>query len=214
MQWTWWWGTVIYAPFSGNITARHVSVWTSIDTWKPLFSLVDESQKFIRFYIWEDQYPFVKEGKQISFSSPFSSSEIYTTTVSRVSKSLSENTKQILVEADITDRKDLDRVITNMNLRVEIPLFAHDETVAHVEEKALYAIPESAIQLSDNSSSIWVMNDQFQAQKYTIKTDFFFDGTAYISSGITDKEWIIIGSPVELEEGLEVDTKVSSNEKQ
>lgn len=214
LQTTWGWGTVIYAPFSGNITARHVSVGTSISTSKPLFSLVDESRKFIRFYIWEDQYPFVEEGKQISFSSPFSPSENFTTTISRVSKSLSENTKQILVEADITDREDLDRVLTNMSLRVEIPLFADNSDVENIERKALYAIPESAIELSNNSNNIWIIDDALQVKKHTIKTDFFFDGTTYITEWITGDEWIIIGSPVDLEEGLEIDTKISSNDKQ
>ena len=75
LQKQWWWGTVVRAPFSGNIVAQHVSVGTSVSTSKALFSMVDESEKFIRFYVSEDQYPFVREGKEIKFYSPFSPSE-------------------------------------------------------------------------------------------------------------------------------------------
>ncbi len=209
LQWQWWWGTIIQAPFDGNITARHVSVWTSVNTSKPLFSMVDESTKFIRFYIWEDQYPFVREWKQISFSSPFAPSESFQVVISRVSKSLSEDTKQILVEADITGRDDLERVITNMNVRVKVPLFSETD---NGDDISLYAIPESAIELSKNSSSIWMIDDNLQAKTKNIETDFFFNGTAYIKSGLDGSEWIITATPVPLSEGLEIDTELASND--
>ncbi len=204
-----WWGTTIKAPFSGAITAKHVSVWTSVDISKPLFSMVDESSKFIRFYIGEDQYPFIREWKQVSFSSPFSPSESFQVAISRVSKSLSQDTKQILVEADITGRDDLERVITNMNVRVQIPLFSETD---NGDDISLYAIPESAIELSENSSSIWFIDDSLQSKTKRIETDFFFNGTAYVKGGLDGSEWIIIASPVPLSEWLEIDTKLVSND--
>lgn len=215
LQKQWGWGTDIRAPFSGNITARHLTIGSSVNTNKPIFSIVDDSQKFVRFYITEDQYPFIKEGKTITFASKFSPSKTFTTNVSRISKSLSISTKQILVEADITNENDLDRIIPNMSVRVQIPLFSNDTKEANnndstTENINLYTIPESALELSKNSNTIWIVNDNIQAEKRSIKIDFFFDGSAYISDGLNGNEWIIVKSPVDLFDTLEVDTKIFS----
>ena len=96
-----------------------------------------------------------------------------------------------------------------MNVRVKVPLFSETDSE---DDISLYAIPESAIELSKNSSSIWMIDDNLQAKAKNIETDFFFNGTAYIKSGLDGSEWIIIATPVPLSEGLEIDTKLASND--
>ena len=200
------WGSNVYAPFDGAVVARHVSVGQSVNSGTGLFSLVDESRKFIRFYVGEDQFPFIEEGKKITFASQFTPSIKYETEITRVARGLSENNKQILVEADINTKDGLERVLTNMNVVVSVPLFGDKAN------ENLYVISESGLRLGD-SSSVWLVNSDVAVEKRELVVDFIFNGNAYVAEGLSGKEWVIVQSPVELNDGLEVETKIFNQDK-
>jgi RND family efflux transporter MFP subunit len=192
-------GAYVRAPFSGKITKRHLNVGDSVDGDKPIYSLVDDTNKFVRFFVTEPQFPFIEAGKTISFSPSSAPSQKYQATIARISPSIDPDTQTILVEADLEKGTDYSKILAHMNVRVEVPVFTDDEKYI--------VIPEKAVQLSGSPNGVWVVNKNVEAERININVAYIYNSLAFISEGLTGKEWLITKTPVKLENGLEIDTK-------
>ena len=71
-------------------------------------------------------------------------------------------------------------------------------------------MPEQALELSGSSNRLWIVNEDVEAETRTVKVQYIHNGNAYIQEGLTGEEWIIISSPVDMKEGLEIDTTTAS----
>ena len=112
------------------------------------------------------------------------------------------NTRTILVEAEILKDDMYEKILPNMSVRIQIPVST---------DPTLRVVPESALELSEDGSSLWFVNDLVEAESIPVEVHFIHDGYAYLKTegleeGILDDKWFIIKSPVDIEEGLEVDT--------
>lgn len=187
----------VYAPFSGVVTKRFVNVGDSVNLERPLFTIIDDEHMFIRFYVTEVDLPFIANGTSITFAPTSAPSHIHKAVVSRIAKSIDPETRSILIEADL-DPEDADgHALSQMTVRTFIPL-SHDTE--------LFAVPESALELSKSSNRLWIVNENVEAEPRTVKVQYIHNGNAYIQEGLTGEEWIIISSPVDIKEGLEIDT--------
>ena len=189
--------STVYAPFAGVITKRHVNVGDSLNDEKPLFSLVDDSHKFVRFYVSENDLPFIAEGSAVLFSPTSAPSTKYEAIIKRISKAIDPVNRTILVEADIPNQSDNARILTEMTVRVSIPV-SFDEN--------LVAVPESTFEVSGDQTSVWIVNASAEAEKRTVTVAYLYGGFAYVSEGITANDWIVTKSPTELTAGMPVDT--------
>ena len=189
--------STIYAPFSGVITKRHVSVGDSVNDDRPLFSLVDDTHKFVRFHITENDMPFIQESSVIEFSPTAAPSQIYPATIRRIAKAIDPVNRTILVEADIDHNDDDGRILTEMTVRALVPVSI---------EEGLIAIPEVALEVSGSKSQVFTVNAEAEVAAIEVQVAYVYGGTAYISEGITGSDWIIVKTPVALDEGQPVDT--------
>jgi hypothetical protein len=82
-----------------------------------------------------------------------------------------------------------------MNVRIQIPVS---------NDPSLSVLPEKALELSDGKS-VWIVNEKVEIEKLPISVRFIHDGYAYVE-GDFDKAWVVTKSPVELNEGLAVET--------
>lgn len=190
-------GTTVYAPFDGVISERMINKGDSVGFDKPLFHIVDESRKFIRFRVKEADIPLMQAGMNISFSPSSHPTMIYQATVTRIARSLDRATRTILVEADIDASISEAVVLSGMNVRVHIPL---------ITESDWWVISEQAINVSGESNFVWMIDESLTAKQLLIEVAFIREGVVFVTSGVSDQEWIVIKSPVPLEIGLEVDT--------
>jgi len=191
-------GRTVTAPFSGIITKRYVNAGESVTLEKPVFNIVNDRSKYIRFNISESDLPFVKIGTTVTFSPTSAPSEKFTAVIKRIAQSVDVQTKTIQVEADVSQQKNADRILAQMTIRVQIPVS---------QDPSLVVIPESALQLSDKTNTIWIVTPDVTAEPKEVEIVFIHKGYAYVQSGISEKEWVIIKSPVELTPGLAIDTK-------
>ncbi len=191
-------GRTVIAPFSGVITKRYVNAGESVTLEKPVFNLIDDSKKYIRFNISEADLPFVKVGTTVTFSPTSAPSEKFTAVIQRIAQSVDPDSRTIQVEADVPTQDNADRVLAQMTIRVQIPV---------TQDPSLLVIPEAALQLSKDSSTVWTVSSDVTAEPKKIEVMFVNGGYAYVKSGLTAKDWIIVKSPVELTPGLEIDTK-------
>ena len=195
-------GAYVRAPFSGKITKRHLNVGDSVGGDKPIYSLVDSSNKFIRFFVTEPQFPFIEVGKVIEFAPSSAPSQKYEATIARISPSIDPSTQTILVEADLAKETDHSKILAHMNVRVEVPVFTGDEDYI--------VIPEKAVTLSGSPNGVWMVNQDVEAERIDIQVAYIYGGLAFVSEGLTGKEWLITKTPVKLENGLAIDTKIDS----
>lgn len=191
-------GRTVIAPFSGVITKRYVNAGESVTLEKPVFNLIDDSRKYIRFNISEADLPFVKVGTTVTFSPTSAPSEKFTAVIKRIAQSVDPDSRTIQVEADVPTQDNADRVLAQMTIRVQIPV---------TQDPSLLVIPEAALQLSKDSSTVWLVSPDVTAEAKKVEVMFVNGGYAYVKSGITAKDWIVVKSPVELSPGLEIDTK-------
>ncbi len=191
-------GRTIVAPFSGIITKRFVNAGESVTLEKPVFNVIDDSKKYIRFNISEADLPFVKVGTTVTFSPTSAPSEKFTAIIKRIAQSVDPDSRTIQVEADVLAQDNTDRVLAQMTIRVQIPV---------TQDPSLLVIPEAALQLSKDSHTVWIVKTDVTAEAKKIEVLFVHSGYAYVKSGITAKDWIIVKSPVELSTGLAIDTK-------
>ncbi len=191
-------GRTVIAPFSGVITKRYVNAGESVTLEKPVFNLIDDSRKYIRFNISEADLPFVKVGTNVTFSPTSAPSEKFTAVIKRIAQSVDPDSRTIQVEADLPTQENADRVLAQMTIRVQIPV---------TQDPSLLVIPEAALQLSKDSNTVWIVSPDVTAEAKKVEVMFVNSGYAYVKSGITAKDWIVVKSPVELSDGLEIDTK-------
>ena len=194
-------GRTVIAPFSGVITKRYVNAGESVTLEKPVFNLIDDSRKYIRFNISEADLPFVKVDTTVTFSPTSAPSEKFTAVIKRIAQSVDPDSRTIQVEADVPTQDNADRVLAQMTIRVQIPV---------TQDPSLLVIPEAALQLSKDSSTVWTVSPDVTAEAKSVEVMFVNGGYAYIKSGITEKDWIVVKSPVELSAGLAIDTKQSA----
>lgn len=191
-------GRTIVAPFSGIITKRYVSAGESVTSDKPVFNLVDDRRKYIRFHISEADLPFMNIGTTVTFSPTSAPSEQFTAVIKRIAQAVDPESRTIQVEADVPTQSNAERILAQMTIRVQVPV---------TQDPSLLAIPETALQLSKSSSSVWTVTPDVIAMAKEVKIAFIHSGYAYVTSGLTAKDWIIVKSPVELTAGLAIDTK-------
>lgn len=191
-------GRTVVAPFSGVITKRYVNAGESVTLEKPVFNLVDDRSKYIRFNISEADLPFVKVGTTVTFSPTSAPSEKFTAVIKRIAQAVDPDSRTIQVEADVPTQENADRILAQMTIRVQLPV---------TQDPSLLVIPEAALQLSKDSSTLWTVSSDVTAEAKKVEVMFVNGGYAYVKSGITEKDWIVVKSPVELSSGLEIDTK-------
>ncbi len=191
-------GRTVIAPFSGVITKRYVNAGESVTLEKPVFNLIDDSKKYIRFNISEADLPFVQVGTTVTFSPTSAPSEKFTAVIKRIAQAVDPDSRTIQVEADVPTQDNADRVLAQMTIRVQIPV---------TQDPSLLVIPEAALQLSKDSSTVWTVSPDVTAEAKKVEVMFVNGGYAYLKSGITEKDWVVVKSPVELSIGLEIDTK-------
>jgi len=191
----------VYAPFSGVITKRHINVGDSVNLDKPLFTLVDNNNMFVRFHITETDLPFITKETVITFAPTSAPSHLHNATIKRIAQAIDPETRTILVEAQLNPDDEDGHALSQMTVRAYIP-------TTHIE--GLLSVPEAAVELGGRADRIWIVNDAVEAEPLTVKVEYIHKGVVYINEGLAGDEWIIIKSPVELEEGLEIDTTTQS----
>ncbi len=190
-------GQNVTAPFDGVITKRQVDIGESVGLDKPLYSIVNNNGKFIRFYITESDLAFVSNNKTITFTPTFAPSDKYEARIVRIAQAIDPVTRMILVEAEV-NTSDIEKLLTHMTVRVQIP----------IDDSDLMVVPEQAITTEGESKILWVVNSDVKAEKKQVQVKYINGGNAYIGGGLLGKEWVIIKSPVTLTPALEVNTKL------
>jgi RND family efflux transporter MFP subunit len=189
-------GNSIIAPFSGIISKRYVNDGASVGLDQPVVHLVNESEKYIQFFVTEEDFPFVEVGQNITFNSSVSKLIKGNAVISGIAPSLDKDSRTVLIVAEILSGQMNDKFLANMSIRVQIPVSSDPD---------LFVVPEAALELSKNGDEIWFVNEELQAETLSVELNFIYDGYAYLETDLTGY-WVIIRTPEDLVSGLEIET--------
>jgi multidrug efflux pump subunit AcrA (membrane-fusion protein) len=167
----------------------------SVDFGKPVYSIVNDEKRFVRFFVRESDLVFIERNAEISFSPTSTTALQFPAKIVRIAPSLDRDTRTVLIEADLEPSEKNEKILAHMNVRIQIPVS---------NDPSLSVLPEKALELSDGKS-VWIVNEKVEIEKLPISVRFIHDGYAYVE-GDFDKAWVVTKSPVELNEGLAVET--------
>lgn len=148
----------VTAPFDGVVGERFVSPGEFVSAGQAVASLVRSDVLRYTAGVPESRAAEVKEGQQLKIIRGTNIAAPISTKVSRVSPTVMQATRSILIEADVP----------NPALELQAGLFAEAEVVVNPTEEAL-VVPRSAVSRFAGVQKVWVVADGNASQK-TIRT--------------------------------------------
>jgi RND family efflux transporter MFP subunit len=148
----------VVAPFDGVVGKRFVSPGEFVSAGQAVVSLVRSDVLRYTAGVPESRAAEIKEGQQIVINQGINIAAPLTTKLSRVSPTVMQATRSILVEADVP----------NPTLDLQAGLFAEAEVIVDPNEEAI-VVPRSAVSRFAGVQKVWVVVEG-NAKQQTIRT--------------------------------------------
>jgi RND family efflux transporter MFP subunit len=148
----------VAAPFDGVVGERFVSPGEFVSAGQAVVSLVRSDVLRYTAGVPESRAAEIKEGQQLNIIRGTSIVAPIATKLSRVSPTVMQATRSILVEADVP----------NPSLALQAGLFAEAEIVVEPDEKAI-VVPRSAVSRFAGVQKVWIVAEG-NARQQTIRT--------------------------------------------
>jgi membrane fusion protein, heavy metal efflux system len=148
----------ITAPISGNISEINVSIGSSADPGKDLFSIVDNSKMHVDLLVYEKDLYKVKPGQSVRFVLTNQGNKEIKGKIFSIGKTFQNDTKSVAVHADIVNEKQL--LIPGMYVNALI-----DIGLAKIE-----ALPIDAIVKAEGREFIFLWEKENMEAKPAVKT--------------------------------------------
>ena len=169
----------IYAPVSGTIIERHLTLGEVVEPVKPLFVIADLSNLWVIADIPENDVSKVKKGQKVSvLVSPYPDAE-FKGIVTYISDTVDPGTRTVKVRAEVDNQKGI--------LKPE--MFASVK-IGTGKMEAL-AIPESAVQREGDKTIVFVAEDETTFQKRAVEIGPEVDDFHQVLSGLEKGERIV-----------------------
>lgn len=152
----------IIAPISGYITDLQLVMGQFVESQVKLMEIVDISQLQLQLHVFEDDAIHLKEGQPVRFSIMGDEGKTHTARLVSVGKSIDPVSRTILCIAEI-DQKDSGKYANRSYVQARVVL----------TQKALMALPNSAILSSHNADYVFVAkpeNGGYTLEKIPVKT--------------------------------------------
>jgi RND family efflux transporter MFP subunit len=148
----------VAAPFDGVVGERFVSPGEFVSAGQAVVSLVRSDVLRYTAGVPESRAAEIREGQQLTIASGTNIAVPISTKLSRVSPTVMQATRSILVEADVP----------NPSLELQAGLFAEAEIVVDPDEEAI-VVPRSAVNRFAGVQKVWVVAEG-NASHQTIRT--------------------------------------------
>ena len=171
---------VVVAPFAGRVGLRGVSKGSTIGVNDIISTVTRLDILRIGTTIPERYLGLVRNGIEVSASTPAFPGKTFVGKVVYVSPTLDTASRTIHIEAEISNEEGILR-----------PGQTLDVSVVIAEKPEAIMVPEEAIVLRGNAASIWVINDG-RAMPRTVQLGSVGNGQVEIVKGLTAGEQIVV----------------------
>jgi len=169
----------IYAPISGTVTERHLTIGEVVEPVKPLFIIADLSTLWVIADIPENDISKIREGQKVSvLVSSYPDTE-FTGIVTYISDSVDPQSRTVKVRAEVENPKGV--------LKPE--MFAAVKITAGKTDAL--AIPESAVQREGERTIVFVEKSETAFEKRDASLGPETGGFHQVISGLMEGERIV-----------------------
>ncbi|HYA34065.1 MAG TPA: efflux RND transporter periplasmic adaptor subunit [Candidatus Binataceae bacterium] len=189
--------TYVRAPFDGFVQKRMVALGEHVAPGAPLYEVISTDPIKARTAIPERYVPLVKLGLHISLTIDASPGKAYEGVVTRVAPSLDDNSRTLLVEAEVP----------NPDGSMKPGYFAH-VTVDLGHDRALF-VPQTAILRYAGVARVFVVKDGIVRAR-EVTTGVVEGDRIEVVKGLNDGEKVVTSDIDRLADGLAVETKEQS----
>lgn len=199
----------ILAPFAGTIGIRQVDTGDYLSPGTPFATLQDLSRLYVDFFLPEQEYPRLAIGQHVRLSVAAYPDAVFEGAISALNPKVEETTRNVQVRAMLANPDN--RLLPGMfaNLDVLLP-----------GEKPQIVVPETAITYTLYGNSVYVINEQKDAQGAVVKdsqgraqlvverrfveTGERRDGQVLVLKGLKAGEQVVTAGQLKLDNGAHV----------
>lgn len=199
----------ILAPFAGTIGIRQVDTGDYLSPGTPFATLQDLSRLYVDFFLPEQEYPRLAIGQRVRLSVAAYPDAVFEGAISALNPKVEETTRNVQVRAMLANPDN--RLLPGMfaNLDVLLP-----------GEKPQIVVPETAITYTLYGNSVYVINEQKDAQGAVVKdsqgraqlvverrfveTGERRDGQVLVLKGLKAGEQVVTAGQLKLDNGAHV----------
>lgn len=170
----------IYAPITGTIIERHLTLGEIIESAKPLFVIADLANLWVIADVPENDMPKIKKGQGVAVTvSPYPE-KVFKGEINYISQTIDPDTRTIKVRVETANPGGI--------LKPE--MFAAIKITTEKQEKVL-AIQESAIQREGEKTFVFISKGKNTFEKRVVVAGPEVDGFHRVISGIKSGEKIV-----------------------
>ena len=192
----------ITAPFEGVVTKRYadrgslIQAGTSSNTQAmPVVRIAQIGVMRLEIPVPESAVNGIRAGDTVQ-AHVSALNRTFTAKVSRCADSVDQQTRTMLTEIDVPNPDG--RIVVGMYAHVDLPL-AHKDSVL--------TLPLEAITRNGNEAKVWVLDAQDRAQERAVQLGIAGNENAEITSGLNEKDRVIVGSRGQFRSGEQVQPK-------
>jgi membrane fusion protein (multidrug efflux system) len=163
----------IVAPFDGVVSERRVSPGEYVQAGQAVVALVRTEQLRFTAGVPESRAAAVRVGQRVEIELNKEDTAPLVVTISRVSPTVMQSSRSILIEADVPNTK----------LDFQAGLFAQAELVVDPSAEAV-VVPASAVSRFAGVQKVWLVTDG-SARQQTVRTGREDNGRVEIVDGLT-----------------------------
>lgn len=180
----------ITTPISGYVDEVIVSLGDYVAPQTKMFTVSDNSEIHVDFKVYEKDVRKVKKGQEIYFTIAAKPDELLKAKIHAIGKTFETDPKALHVHADVHNEDNA--LLPGM--------YAEGRIIQ--DEKMAFAVPEGAIIKNGEQSFIFILAEDGEKEKNTMKFK-----KIPVTTGITDLGFIEINLPSEISKDVKVVTK-------
>ena len=186
----------VVAPFAGAMGARLVSIGQYVTKGQPLTSLVDTDPMKVELNVPERFLGQLAEGQELTVRVAAYPDATFRGTVYFVDPTVNSDTRTVLIKARLP----------NPDGRLRPGMFANLTLIIQVRKNAV-VIPETALMLQGQKTSVFVVNPQDAVEAREVRAGLRQAGWVEIASGLAAGEAVIIEGVQKVHPGAQVSVR-------
>jgi multidrug efflux pump subunit AcrA (membrane-fusion protein) len=187
--------TFIYSPGDGEVAERFMYEGEFAFPDKPLLLIIDRAKCFVEFNVPESELLQIKRGETVNIKI---GTQEYNAKVDRVYPIMDEKSRMATV-----------RSILPVQDSYLLPgMFAIVSLFSSVEMQVFVLPVESILERKDKEGKVYIVNPNNYVIGRWVTIDSIEEDKAYVSSGLSENEYVIISTPSQYKEGMKVSIDV------
>lgn len=181
----------IYAPVSGTVIERHLTLGEVVEPVKPLFTIADLSVLWVIADIPEGDIPKIKKGQDVSVVvSPYPE-RVFKGKLNYISETIEPDTRTVKVRAEVANPPSSPFSKGGQGGLLKPEMFAAVR-ITGSEKQSVLAIPEGAIQREGEKTIVFIEKDETIFEKRVVSIGPEIGGYHQVLSGIKEGERIVV----------------------